>query len=351
MIIVHLIDWSEIPMANFSIILKEILHTSLIFFVALTWANIIQAYGNYENLTKPITKLYKRVWVLILIYFIYNLTKLFIFDFSTSNFWLQYINKWTFNVEWILSFKSFTSPITVLILDSMFLILSPLLLLLNKKAKYKKTILFFIILSILIINYFIILPNYLPFNPKNPFFPIEQNIFLDVIYWRWFVLFPMALWAVPYLVWSLLSMLWFEKKRNVAIIFFATITIILWTMKVVNNETLMLNPYIFPLMPYYMFVSFFALFVFTQITIWLEKSKNEIVYKSLAMLRFLGDNSLRIYLYHWIAIDLAIWIFYPNLWMTWVVMIIYLSWHIYLKRKMITDYIDYWYRSWHYHKN
>lgn len=93
MIIIHLIDWSELQLGLTANLLKEILHTSLIFFVTLTGANIIQAYGNAESLKKPIRKLYRRVVILTAIYFAYNIVKFLIFDFSTSNFYQQFIEK------------------------------------------------------------------------------------------------------------------------------------------------------------------------------------------------------------------------------------------------------------------
>ncbi|EKE26526.1 MAG: hypothetical protein ACD_4C00252G0001, partial [uncultured bacterium (gcode 4)] len=101
MIIIHLLDWSNMQLWFTTSILKEVLHTSLIFFVTLTWANIIQAYGNYESLKKPIKKLYKRILILLWIYFAYNIIKYYTFDFSTSNFYQQFTDKKTFDMTWI----------------------------------------------------------------------------------------------------------------------------------------------------------------------------------------------------------------------------------------------------------
>lgn len=348
MIIIHLLDWSNMQLWFTTSILKEVLHTSLIFFVTLTWANIIQAYGNYESLKKPIKKLYKRILILLWIYFAYNIIKYYTFDFSTSNFYQQFTDKKTFDMTWIFTFKSFTSPITVLIMDSIFLFFSPLLLYVNKNFKYKKSFVFGLILVILLINYGFVLPNYLPFNPANPFFPIERNIFLDVLYSNDFVLFPIALWAVPYLMGSLFSMFGFEKRRHEAIIIFSIITIILWALKITNNESLFLNPYIFPLMPYYIFVCFFALFVFVQCFIWLEKVKSWRINLALSALRLFWDKSLKIYIYHWIVIDLTIRIFFPYIEIMWISMFIYVWYFIYSNKKIILEYLEYWYKNNHY---
>ncbi|EKE27358.1 MAG: hypothetical protein ACD_3C00221G0002 [uncultured bacterium (gcode 4)] len=348
MIIIHLLDWSEFQLGLTSSLLKEVLHTSLIFFVALTGANIIQAYWNYDNLKKPIKKLYKRILILTLIYFAYNLIKFMIFDFSTSAFYQQFMEKWYFNIWWLLTFRSFTSPITVLVMDSMFLALSPILLYLNKNSKHKKWILIWVIVALLVINYWIVIPNYIPFNPINPYFPINQNPVLDFLYANNYVLFPVALWAIPYLIWSLLAMYWFEKKMHQATLLFATITIILGSMKFFNNESLLLNPYIFPLQPYYIFVCFFALFVFIRIFMWLEKVKSRKIHATLSVMRFLWDNSLYVYIYHWMVIDISIRIFFPYLKTMWLVMSLYLFFQIYLNRQTIAQYYEYWYKSWHY---
>lgn len=236
----------------------------------------------------------------------------------------------------------------MLILDSAFLIVSPLLLLLNRRCRYKKTVLTGIIISILFFNYGFIIPNYLPFNPANPYFPIQKNLLIDVLYANDFVLFPIALWSVPYLIGSLLSMLGFEKRRNEAIMIFSIITIVLGYIKLANNETLLLNPYIFPLMPYYVFVCFFALFVFVQIFIWLEKLRSRKINAILATLRLYGDNSLKIYIYHWMAIDLSIRVFYPNLKMIWLIMAVYLSTYTYRQRGLIMEYLEHAYKTGHY---
>lgn len=348
MAMVHLIDWSELRLWLTTSILKEVLHTSLIFFVTLTWANIIQAYWNYENMKKPLKKLYKRVVILMAIYFAYNFIKFAIFDFSTSSFFIQFMEKWNFNALWILTFKSFTSPITVLVMDSMFLLLSPLLLYANKHFKYKKTFIFFLIIGLVMFNYGFILPNYLPMSPKDPYFPIQKNIILDVLYWNDFILFPMALWAVPYLIGSLLSMFGFEKIRHEAIMIFAMITIALWSIKISNNESLFLNPYIFPLMPYYIFVCFFALFVFVQCFIWLEKMRSEKINKMLSILRLFWDKSLKMYIYHWMVIDLSIHLFFPYLWSMWISMIIFVAVFVYIHKKEVALYEEYWYKIGHY---
>ncbi|MDD2486895.1 MAG: hypothetical protein PHS92_00795 [Candidatus Gracilibacteria bacterium] len=348
MIIIHLVDWSDLHLGFTANMMKEVLHTSLIFFVTLTGANIIQAYGNYENLGKPIRKLYKRILILLAIYFAYNIGKYYIFDFSTSSFYLQFIEKQTFNLSGILNFKSFTSPITVLIMDSAFLFLSPLLLYVNKNFKYKKSFILGLIIIILIINYGIILPNYLPLNPTDPYFPINRNIVLDILYANGFVLFPMALWAVPYLVGSLLAMLGFEKRRHEAIMIFSIITVVLGALKLSNNESLLLNPYIFPLMPYYVFVCFFAMFIFIQCFMWLEKIRSKKINLLLSTFRLFGDKSLKIYIYHWLVIDISIRIFFPYIKSMWLVMILYLGFFIYSNRKTILEYNEYGYKINHY---
>ncbi|EKE29797.1 MAG: hypothetical protein ACD_2C00096G0003 [uncultured bacterium (gcode 4)] len=348
MIIIHLVDWSDMRLWVTSSLLKEVLHTSLIFFVTLTWANIIQAYWNYENIKKPMKKLYKRIAILLAIYFAYNFIKFMIFDFSTSAFYLQFIEKGYFNIWWLLTFRSFTSPITVLIMDSTFLALSPILLYMNKNVKRKKEILIWVIIALLVINYWIVIPNYLPFSPANPYFPINQNPILDLLYANNYVLFPVALWAVPYLIWSLLAMYWFEKKMHEATLIFAIITIILGSLKLANNESLLLNPYIFPLQPYYIFVCFFALFVFVQIFMWMEKIKSRKIHGVLSVIRYLWDKSLYVYIYHWMVIDISIRIFFPYIRTMWLVMWVYLFLQLYLNRSTIAQYYEYWYKSWHY---
>lgn len=325
-ILVHLINWSEMaPSSNtISYYLRDMLHIWLLFFITLSGSLIIIAYGKYESLKKPTIKLLKRSFLLLFIYFTYSIIKYYIYNFNKEPFFLQFVEKWTMNLVWILSFQSFSVPITVLVLWSMFLALTPIILYINK-TRYKKSILLWIIAFFTVMNYFTVIP---------------RNAFTEILYWENNVLFSFNLWVLPYLIWIYLGMIWFQKKKKEILMFFGitSLTFLLFQLK--DNLPYTLDSYMYPLKPYYISISFFAMFVFVYFFIWLEKKWNKKIDYILSLLKFLWDNTLFIFIWHWIVIDLTIWLFHPNIWTIWITVILFIAIYTYYYRTKITKNIE-----------
>ncbi len=78
----------------------------------------------------------------------------------------------------------------------------------------------------------------------------------------------------------------------------------------------------YPLTLFYISLSFSFMFLIIFIFYFLEESGNKINRRTvflrkiingfLSLIRLLGDNTLSIYIYHWIVVDLTIWLLYPQ---------------------------------------
>lgn len=325
-ILVHLINWSEMAPGVNTIYyyLKDILHIWLLFFITLSGSLIIIAYGKYDNIKKPSIRLFKRSLILIWIYFSYSMIKLYLYNFKKEPFFLQFVEKWTLNISWIFSFQSFSVPITVLILWSMFLLVTPLILYINKRFKNKKGILLWIIWFFIIVNYFTKIP---------------RNTFTELLYWENNVLFSFNLWFLPYLIWIYLGMIWFQKKKWEILAFFGFTTLTMMAFNLKDNLPFTLGPYMYPLKPYYISLCFFSMFVFIYLFIRLEKKNSIRIRYNLNILRLLWDNSLFIFIGHWIVIDLTISLLFPYIKFIWLTVILFLIWFVMYNKQKLEKYL------------
>ncbi len=320
-ILIHLINWSEIEVTDLSFYLRDILHVWLLYFITLSWSLIVIAYWKYDNLVKPTKRLIKRSLMLLAIYFAYSIIKWAIYDFSKEPFFLQFIEKWKWELVDIFTFQAFTVPITVLILWAQFLLITPIILFINKKYRYKRAIILGLIWFFILINYFVVVP---------------RNTFTEILYWENNVLFSFNLWFLPYLIWLYLWMIWFQKKKKEILIFFSITTIFLLFLQLKDNLPFILDPYMYPLKPYYISVSFLSMFIMVYVLEFLEKHWGNKTYKILTYLRFIWDNTMSIFIIHWIIIDLTRWILPPK-WI-WLTVWIQIIWYLIYKRKLLCEY-------------
>jgi hypothetical protein len=66
--------------------------------------------------------------------------------------------------------------------------------------------------------------------------------------------------------------------------------------------------------------------------------KTPLIKKILAAIRLLGDNTLHLYLYHWIVIDLTIWIFSPYVGYIWITTPLFLIAYLIFKKRKFVEY-------------
>lgn len=280
------------------------------------------AYGKSETLAKPAWKLFKRGWQLIGAFYLYNLIKLFIYDFSKEPFYWQYTEHGKMTWQNILTLQSFSSPIGILFTIGILIILSPLLLTITKKIKYPNVV----ILLVLAATIF------------NAYFLQSHGLISDFVFSRNNISFPIALWSVPFIAGYLIAALGFEEKKQWWLTIFLPLTAILYYFQTKNGLQIKPSNSMYPLQAYYISASLLLMTILFYIFYVLEKIPNSIIKKILAAIRYWGDCTLAIYLWHWIVIDMTLWIVYPKTKLIWLTVPIFLIIYTIAKRNKLKEY-------------
>lgn len=323
--LIHLIDWSNIELLEIQKLFKEILYPSVLLFIAMVGSVVYIAYHHYANLRKPTIRLITRGLQLIGIYYLYNIVKLFLFDFSKEPFYRQFTERSSFSLYHILSLQSFSVPITIIFTIGIFLLISPLFLYIVKEMRYKKTILMLILMITFTINYLVVLP---------------ENVITDFLYSRGYVMFPPILWLVPYLIGFYIALIGFEKHAGKMFIIFLCLTGISLFIALNQHQTWFVSSYMYPLQLYYITASFLFMSALLYLFRFLEKRKSQLIHYLLGCIRLLGDFTLSIYIYHWIVIDLTIWLLFPSFKLIWITVTVFLAVFIFVKRKVLKEYVE-----------
>jgi len=74
----------------------------------------------------------------------------------------------------------------------------------------------------------------------------------------------------------------------------------------------------YPLRVFYPVASLFFVSLIFYIFYWSEKIPFSLVKKKLAIIRFLGDDTLSIYIWHWLVIDMTLWVLSPSSIAIWI---------------------------------
>lgn len=322
-ILIHLIDWSNMAVSPTGNWLKELLFPGVFFFMSTAGSVVYIAYGQSETWAKPALKLVKRGGQLIATYYIYNLVKLFIYDFSKEPFYLQYTEHGKMTLNNILTLQAFSSPIGILLTIGLLIMLSPLLLLITKKIKYPNVS---ITAGLLLIAFFAY------------FFP-TTGVVSDTLYSRNNISFPFAMWSMPFIAGYLIASFGFEEKKKLWLTIFLPLTLIAYYYQTKNGLPIKPSGSMYPLQPYYMLVSILFMVVLFYKFYFLEKIPSSIIKKILALTRFWGDSTLSIYIGHWIVIDLMMWKFFPQYKLIWWAVPTALIVYTIVKYKKVKEYI------------
>ncbi len=322
-IFIHLIDWSNIAVSPAGNWWKELLFPGVFFFMSTAGSVVYIAYGQSETWTKPALKLLKRGAQLVATYYIYNLIKLFIYDFSKEPFYLQYTEHGKMTLKNILTLQSFASPIGILLTIGILIMLSPLLLLITKKVKYPNL---FITVGALVIAFLAYL------------FP-TTGVISNTLYSRNNIMFPLAMWSMPFIAGYLIAAFGFEEKKKWWLAIFLPLSIIAYYYQTKNGLPIKPSGSMYPLKPYYMVVSLLFMTILFYKFYFLEKIPSAIVKNILALIRFWGDSTLSIYIGHWIVIDVMMWIFFPQYKLIWWAVPVALALYSIVKIKKVKEYI------------
>ncbi|MDD4151601.1 MAG: hypothetical protein PHR68_03225, partial [Candidatus Gracilibacteria bacterium] len=293
-VIVHLVHWSNIKVGPILKYIMEVSSVGILLFMSMIGVVVIYAYGKYEDFKKPTKRLLQRAFILLLIYFAYNIIKFYLFPYfgfyDKQPFYWQFTERGTLDLMGILTLKSFTVPITVFVLIPILLLISIGVLYINR-LKYKKTIIGSLIIFFYILNYWTRVPT---LSSLNFLYGINTSM-LSINYW-----------LLPYFIGVFIAMLGFEKIKYQALGVFSILTIIFGLQNYYSGYSIWPQENIYPLKPYYVTFSFLIVYIVIIIVQLIEKLKNKISFVFLAFLKFLGNHTFNLYVYHWIAIDLTI---------------------------------------------
>ncbi len=296
-IAIHLIDWSNLKITSEQQLFKQWLYPSVLFFFSNLGAVIYLAYAKKRTWLEGFKKTAYKGTRLIAIFFAYNLVKLAFFDFNKEPFFLQFKDKNILDAFHILSLKAFTVPITIILTLGLYFLISPLFILITKKLKYPKTVLLGIIGLILIINYLI---------------PLPVNSLTDFIYARNNVTFSILYWLAPFVFGYYLALSEYQKHYKRWLALFGVLFFVSYAFLKFSGQSTDLTSYMYPLRPYYIFASYFIMFILMGVhdLIGLIKFRAvEIIFK---VLKILGDATLNVYILHWVVIDLTLFYFFPK---------------------------------------
>jgi len=319
--LIHLLDWSGLVLSRSGLYFKELLYPSVLFFIATAGGVVYLAYNKYDLLTAA-KKSVRRGGELIAVYFLYNIVKLYVFNFSQEPFYYKFISLGRMNLGGILSLHSFTAPISIILTIGIFLVISPLFLYLAK-IKYPKLIIAAFTVLVVYFGYFFIMP---------------ENFITDFLYAKNNIMFPLILWLAPFLICFYLSMIGFEKHKGKLLLIFSALAMIAGVLRFNNFSSINFSGQMYPLKLFYVFASFAFIYFLIYVFYFLERAKRPAVNYFLALIRLLGDNTLAIYIYHWIVIDITLWIFYPRANLILPAVPLFLLIYVIIKRQKLLDY-------------
>ncbi len=322
-LLIHIIDWSNIIVTPLGLWLKELLYPGVFFFMATSGSVVYIAYSKSETWIKPAKKLFLRGLQLIGIYYLYNIIKLFIYDFGKEPFYWQFTNNGKMTLKNIVELQAYSAPISILLTIGVMIMLSPLLLAISKKFKFPNLIICLLFAILLYVVY-----GHSWYGPVADFLFARNNI-----------MFPIALWSIPFLVGYLLASFGFEEKKKWWLAIFVPLMAIVYYLRINNGLDLQPSHSMYPLRPYYMVASLFFVSILFYLYFWYEKLSFPLVKKKLALIRFLGDYTLSVYIWHWIVVDLTIWIFSPHTKLIWITVPIFLIIYLIIKRAKFKEYL------------
>jgi len=319
--LIHLLDWSGLILSASGFYFKELLYPSVLFFIALAGGLTYLAYSKYDLLTAS-KKLFRRGGELIAVYFLYNIIKLYIYNFSVEPFYMQFTAAGKMNLVGILSLNSFTVPISIILTIGIFLIISPIFLYLSR-IKYSKLAIGALLAVVVYFGYF---------------FPVPGNFLTNFLYAKNNIMFPLTLWLAPFLICFYLSMIGFEKHKGKLLLIFSALAMVSGILQFNNFSAINFSSQMYPLKLFYVFSSFAFMYFLIYIFYFLEKAGRPAVNYFLALIRLLGDSTLAIYIYHWIVIDITLWIFYPRTNLILFTVPLFLSAYVIFKRQKLFEY-------------
>ncbi len=323
-ILIHLIDWGDMAVSPTGRLLKQILFTGVVFFMATSGSVVWIAYGKSDDLVRSTKRLVRRGAELIGIYYLYNILKFAFFDFSTENFYGGFMSQGIFNWKGILTLQSFAVPIPILFTIGFLIILSPIFLYILKKVRGGVWYLVALLTVVIGVNYF---------------FPLPANTVTNFLYARGNITFSILPWFTAFLLGLLVAYAGFEQKKKIFLFLFtALVPLSLWYASA-KGQSWYVDASLHPLQPQAIAMSFAFMFALMYVFDFFQKY---IAYSTirilLATLRVLGDSTLWLYIVHWIVIDSILLTLAPRSFLVWPAVGLMFVGFLWWKRRVIQEY-------------
>ncbi len=289
-VFIHVLDWSNYITTDWLLTLKELTYPIVFIFVACSGALALISYNR-----KPFkifsSRMLTRGAQLIGIYYLYNLVKLFIYDFRVEDFYLKFKEAGTLDVWGVISLQSFTAPVAIIFTIGVFLMLTPLIMRIVNPQKLPWALPLLIGL-LLLLNYSGIYPD---------------NQVLNFLLARGNVTFPLLLWLPVYLIGMYLAQLGFSRASWVKLLVFTLVTVI-YAMTFIDPTRMWLpREFAYPISIYYMLFSVTAMYALVNVYSLLSKFSAKIT----EPIEILGEATFSFFIGHLVVIDLTRWV-YPN---------------------------------------
>lgn len=170
------------------------------------------------------------------------------------------------------------------------------------------------------------------------FFPMPANQLTNFFYAKNNIMFPLILWLAPFLICFYLSMLGFEKHKGKLLLVFSALAMISGVPRFNDFNSVNFSGQMYPLKLFYVFSSFAFMYFLVYAFYFLERIGRSAINYFLALFRLLGDSTLAIYIYHWIIVDITLWIFYPRVDLIWLSAPIFLLIYVISKKRKLLEY-------------
>ncbi len=299
---IHLMEWTDHQLTESELLARELLYPGVLFFIALTGTVVYLAYHK-KDLWTATKRLWARGMSLIAIYFVYNIVKYYFYDFAKEPFYWQFPEKNIWSLGHILTLQSFAVPLSIILSIGVFLILSPALLWIHHRCKRPTPWLLGILSLSILVAYIIPWPT--------------QNSVIDFLFARNNIMFPVILWWIPFLLGYILAYFGLEQRRRLWLLIFGILSLSALALILFKQENWLITPYMYPLKPYYIIVSLFLMAALMELHHWLQQIPWRWFRAGLFGIGFLGDNTLSLYIFHWIMVDLLYYLYFPDVKILW----------------------------------
>lgn len=296
-IAIHLLDWSNMIAGQmYPAWIREFLHLFVLFFVSLSGTVIYIAYAT-RDFKKAASRLFFRGLQIIGIYYIYNIIKFFLFQtniypIEAEPFFMMFQTAGIWTWKDILLIHSGSVPLGILVTIGLCVMISPLFLWIAQKCMFPK----------ITVGFFTALAFYFSFLS-----PLD----IPLLYATGYSFFAPLPWLTVFLLGFLMGMIGFDQKKEILLPWLSFLGIISMYFLTTQGKALFPTWYMYPLHWYYIILGFLTMVLLMYIIqIFIQYQEKKSVAIIFNFLETAGNETMYLYIAHWIIIDITLWLNY-----------------------------------------